>query len=202
MITLKSKREIELMDKAGTIVALVHKKLKEVIVPGISTAQIDKICEEVIRENGGTPSFKGLYDFPGAVCTSVNDILVHGIPSHSVILKDGDIITVDVGACYKGYHGDSAWTYPVGNVKESTLELLKVTEEALYKGLEMAKPGNRVGDISNAIQTYVEEHGYSTPIEYTGHGVGKKVHEDPYVPNVGKPHTLELLKPEIGRAHV
>ena len=117
MITLKSKREIELMDKAGTIVALVHKKLKEVIVPGISTAQIDKICEEVIRENGGTPSFKGLYDFPGAVCTSVNDILVHGIPSHSVILKDGDIITVDVGACYKGYHGDSAWTYPVGNVK-------------------------------------------------------------------------------------
>lgn len=195
MITLKSKREIELMDKAGTIVALVHKKLKEVIVPGISTAQIDKICEEVIRENGGTPSFKGLYDFPGAVCTSVNDILVHGIPSHSVILKDGDIITVDVGACYKGYHGDSAWTYPVGNVKESTLELLKVTEEALYKGLEMAKPGNRVGDISNAIQTYVEEHGYSTPIEYTGHGVGEKVHEDPYVPNVGKPHTLELLKP-------
>lgn len=174
MITLKSKREIELMDKAGTIVALVHKKLKEVIVPGISTAQIDKICEEVIRENGGTPSFKGLYDFPGAVCTSVNDILVHGIPSHSVILKDGDIITVDVGACYKGYHGDSAWTYPVGNVKESTLELLKVTEEALYKGLEMAKPGNRVGDISNAIQTYVEAHGYSTPIEYTGHGVGKK----------------------------
>lgn len=195
MITLKSKREIELMDKAGTIVALVHKKLKEVIVPGISTAQIDKICEEVIRENGGTPSFKGLYDFPGAVCTSVNDILVHGIPSHSVILKDGDIITVDVGACYKGYHGDSAWTYPVGNVKESTLKLLKVTEEALYKGLEMAKPGNRVGDISNAIQTYVEEHWYSTPIEYTGHGVGKKVHEDPYVPNVGKPHTLELLKP-------
>lgn len=195
MITLKSQREIELMDRAGTIVALVHKKLREVIKPGISTAQIDKICEEVIRENGATPSFKNLYGFPGAVCTSVNEILVHGIPNHSTILKDGDIITVDVGACYKGYHGDSAWTYTVGNVKQSTLDLLRVTEDALYKGLEKAMPGNRIGDIASAIETYVESYGYSTPIEYTGHGIGKNVHEDPYVPNVGKPHTLEFLKP-------
>ncbi|MDO4500421.1 MAG: type I methionyl aminopeptidase [Erysipelotrichaceae bacterium] len=193
MITLKSKREIELMDRAGTVVALVHKRLKEVIVPGITTKEIDQICEEVIRENGCTPSFKGLYGFPGSVCTSINEVLVHGIPDNRV-LKDGDIISVDVGACYKGYHGDSAWTYAVGTVNEEAQRLMQITEEALYKGLEMVKPGNRVGDISNAIQTYVESNGYSTPIEYTGHGIGKKVHEDPYVPNVGKAHSMELLK--------
>lgn len=193
MISLKSKREIELMDKAGTVIALVHKRLREEIKPGMTTKQVDKICEEVIRENGCTPSFKGLYGFPGAVCTSVNEMLVHGIPGNE-ILKDGDIISVDVGACYKGYHGDSAWTYMVGNVKPEVQELCKVTEEALYEGLKQVKPGNRIGDISNAIQTYVEAHGYSTPIEYTGHGIGKAVHEDPYVPNVGKPHTGAILK--------
>ena len=193
MITLKSSREIELMDRAGTVVALVHKHLKEIIKPGISTLQIDRICEEIIRDNGCTPSFKNLYGFPGAVCVSVNEVLVHGIPDHT-ILKDGDIVTVDVGACYKGYHGDSGWTYAVGEIKPEVRKLLEVTEDALYKGLEQAKPGNHIGDIANAIQTYVESFGYSTPIEYTGHGIGKKVHEDPNVPNVGKPHTLELLK--------
>ena len=111
-----------------------------------------------------------------------------------MVFHDGDIISIDVGACYKGYHGDSAWSYAVGNVDQKALDLLRVTEEALYKGLEQVKPGNRVGDIANAIQTYVEAHGYSCPIEYTGHGIGKQVHEDPYVPNVGKPHSLELLK--------
>ena len=193
MITLKSSREIELMDRAGTVVALVHKHLKEIIKPGISTLQIDRICEEIIRDNGCTPSFKNLYGFPGAVCVSVNEVLVHGIPDHT-ILKDGDIVSVDVGACYKGYHGDSGWTYAVGEIKPEVRKLLEVTEDALYKGLEQAKPGNHIGDIANAIQTYVESFGYSTPIEYTGHGIGKKVHEDPNVPNVGKPHTLELLK--------
>lgn len=181
------------MDRAGTVVALVHKHLKEIIKPGISTLQIDRICEEIIRDNGCTPSFKNLYGFPGAVCVSVNEVLVHGIPDHT-ILKDGDIVTVDVGACYKGYHGDSGWTYAVGEIKPEVRKLLEVTEDALYKGLEQAKPGNHVGDIANAIQTYVESFGYSTPIEYTGHGIGRKVHEDPNVPNVGKPHTLELLK--------
>ena len=194
MISIKSQREIELMDKAGTIVALVHKKMSEVIKPGITTKEIDRICEKVIRDNGATPSFKGLYGFPGSVCTSINDMLVHGIPDNTM-LKDGDIITVDVGACYKGYHGDSAWTYKVGNVTdEKTLKLLEVTEQALYKGLEQVKPGNTVGDIANAIQTYVESFGFSCPIDYTGHGIGKAVHEDPSVPNVGKPHTLEKLK--------
>ena len=182
------------MDKAGTVVALVHKALKEAIKPGITTLQIDRICEEVIRDNGCTPSFKNLYGFPGAVCTSVNEVLVHGIPDHT-ILKDGDIITVDVGACYKGYHGDSGWTYAVGEIRPEVRKLLEVTEESLYKGLEQARPGNHIGDIANAIQSYVESFGYSLPIEYTGHGIGRSVHEDPYVPNVGKPNTLELLKP-------
>lgn len=193
MISLKSSREIELMDRAGTVVAMVHKRLKEEIKPGITTKHIDQICEEVIRENGCTPSFKGLYGFPGSVCTSVNEVLVHGIPG-SQILKNGDIISVDVGACYKGYHGDSAWTFLVGDVDEKTRDLCRVTEEALYRGLEQVRPGNRIGDISWAIQSYVEAHGYSCPIEYTGHGIGKSVHEDPYVPNVGKPHTGPILK--------
>lgn len=193
MISLKSSREIELMDRAGTVVALVHKRLKEEIKPGMTTKRIDQICEEVIRENGCTPSFKGLYGFPGSVCTSVNEVLVHGIPG-SQILKNGDIISVDVGACYKGYHGDSAWTFLVGDVDEKTRDLCRVTEEALYRGLEQVRPGNRIGDISWAIQSYVEAHGYSCPIEYTGHGIGKSVHEDPYVPNVGRPHTGPILK--------
>lgn len=193
MISLKSSRETELMDRAGTVVALVHKRLKEEIKPGMTTKHIDQICEEVIRENGCTPSFKGLYGFPGSVCTSVNEVLVHGIPG-SQILKNGDIISVDVGACYKGYHGDSAWTFLVGDVDEKTRDLCRVTEEALYRGLEQVRPGNRIGDISWAIQSYVEAHGYSCPIEYTGHGIGKSVHEDPYVPNVGRPHTGPILK--------
>lgn len=194
MISIKSPREIALMEEAGKVVARVHKRLAQDIKPGMTTRQIDKICEEVIRENDCTPSFKGLYGFPGAVCVSVNEVLVHGIPSNAII-KDGDIVTVDVGACYKGYHGDSGWTYKVGEVKDKkTLDLLKVTEESLYEGLKQVKPGNRIGDISHAIQSYVEAHGYSIPIEYTGHGIGKQVHEDPYVPNVGQPHTGPILK--------
>ena len=194
MISIKSPREIELMDIAGSIVAKVHKKMKEVIKPGISTLELDRIAEKVIRDNDATPSFKNYQGFPSAICASINDTLVHGIPDHT-ILKDGDIITIDVGACYKGYHGDSVWTYTVGDVKDpKVLELLKVTEESLYLGLEQAKPGNHVGDIANAIQTYVESFGFSLPEEYTGHGIGRSVHEDPYVPNVGKPGTLQLLK--------
>lgn len=194
MITIKSPREIELMDHAGTVVALVHQRLKDVIKPGISTYEIDKIAEEVMRENGCTPSTKGYQGFPAATCTSVNDMLVHGIPDKHTILKDGDIITVDVVTCYKGYHADSGWSYAVGNVKQEVLDFMKVTEESLYQGLEQVKPGNKIGDISNAIQTYVEARGYSLPIEYTGHGIGKSIHEEPYVPNVGKPNTLETLK--------
>lgn len=194
MISLKSPREIEMMNHAGTIVALVHKRMKEIIKPGISTYEIDKEAEKVIIENGGTPSTKGYQGYPAATCTSVNDMLVHGIPDKHTILKDGDIITVDVVVCYKGYHADSGWSYPVGNVAQEVLDFMKVTEQSLYLGLEQIKPGNKIGDIANAIQTYVEEKGYSLPIEYTGHGIGKSIHEDPYVPNVGKANTLETLK--------
>ena len=170
MISIKSPREIELMREAGAIVARVHKKMKEVIKPGISTLEINRIAEEVIRQNGATPSFKNYQGFPCAVCTSVNDMLVHGIPDHTILI-DGDIITVDVGACYKGYHGDSGWTYAVGNVAPEVLKLMEVTEESLYKGLEQVKPGNHVGDISNAIETYVKSFGYGVPADYTGHGI-------------------------------
>ena len=193
MISIKSPREIELMAEAGAIVARVHKKMAEIIKPGISTLEINRIAEQVIRENGATPSFKNYQGFPAAVCTSVNDMLVHGIPDHT-ILKDGDIITVDVGACYKGYHGDSGWTYAVGNVDEKVLKLMEVTKESLFLGLAQVKPGNHIGDISNAIQTYVESFGYGLPADYTGHGIGRSVHEDPYVPNVGKAGTMEVLK--------
>jgi methionyl aminopeptidase len=193
MISIKSNREIQLLKEAGRIVALVHKKMAEVVKPGISTEELDRIAEEVIRANGATPSFKGYQGFPGSICASINNMLVHGIPDKRV-LRDGDIISIDVGACYKGYHGDSAWTYAVGNVSEEHLKLMEVTHNALFEGLKQVKPGNRVGDISNAIQTYVESFGYSLPIEYTGHGVGKHLHEDPAIPNVGRKGTLEVLK--------
>ncbi len=193
MITIKSPRELEFMREAGRIVGLCHQKMAEVIKPGISTRELDRICEEIIRANGATPSFKGYEGFPSTVCASINNMLVHGIPDHR-ILRDGDIITVDIGACYKGYHGDSGWTYAVGNVSEEHLKLMKVTHDALFKGLEQVKPGNHVGDISHAIQEYVESFGYSLPIDYTGHGIGKVVHEDPAIPNVGRAGTAELLK--------
>jgi len=185
MITIKDSREIELMKHAGHIVGLVHQKMAEVIRPGVTTKEINDICEKVIRDQGATPSFLNLYGFPGAVCTSVNDVVVHGIPS-DYVLKDGDIISVDVGACWKGYHGDSAWTYAVGHASDDVKHLMKVTEESLYAGLAQVKPGNRVGDISHAVQEYLESHGCSTPRDYTGHGIGTEVHEDPNVPNWGK----------------
>ena len=186
MIVTKDHREIELMKEAGRIVALVHQKLKEVIVPGITTKEIDEICEKVIRENNATPSFLHLYGFPNSVCTSINEVVVHGIPSDRV-LKDGDIISVDVGACFKGYHGDSAWTYAVGQISDEAKHLMEVCEASLYEGLKQVKPGNRLSDISHAIQVYLEDHGCSTPRDYTGHGIGTAVHEDPSVPNYGTP---------------
>jgi len=193
MIVTKNQREIELMREAGRIVALVHDTLKNVIKPGITTQEIDEICEKVIRDAGATPSFLHLYGFPNAVCTSINEVVVHGIPSDRK-LKDGDIISVDVGACYKGYHGDSAWTYAVGQISEDAARLMKVTEESLYAGLAQVKPGNRLSDISHAVQTYLEEHGCSTPRDYTGHGIGTDVHEDPAVPNYGAPGRGPRLK--------
>lgn len=184
MITYKSKRELEYMREAGRIVALCHQAIKATIRPGLSTNDLNKIVEDVIINNGATPSFKGYGGFPAAACVSVNEVVVHGIPSKR-ILKDGDIVSVDIGANYKGYHGDSAWTYAVGEVSEEAKRLMKIAEESLYEGLKFAKAGNRLGDISNAIGNYIYDHGYSTPMDFSGHGIGTQLHEDPSVPNMG-----------------
>lgn len=193
MVTTKSPREIDYMKEAGRIVGMAHEAVAKAIKPGITGKQIDKIVEDVIVANHATASFKGLYDFPAATCISVNSVLVHGIPSN-VKLKNGDIVSVDIGACYHGYHGDSAWTYAVGHIDKATQELLDVTKQSLFEGLKMAKAGNRVTDISNAIGNYVFEHGYSIPQDYAGHGVGTSVHEDPTVPNFGPAGHGILLK--------
>ena len=185
MITRRNKAEIELLRQAGKIVALTHEFLKPHIKAGISTKELDEMAEKFIRSQDAIPSFKGYGGFPCSICTSINDVLVHGIPNSKNILKEGDIISIDIGANYKGYHGDSAWTYAVGKVSEEAMELMRVTEESLYKGLEQIKPGKRISDISNAIQTFVEDHGYGVPRDYTGHGVGTNLHEDPIVPNFG-----------------
>lgn len=185
MIIYKNEEEIKLLRVAGKIVAKTHEYLKPYIKPGISTKELDKLAEKFILSQGATCSFKGYQGFPGAICTSVNDVLVHGIPSDDVILKDGDVITLDIGACYRGYHGDSAWTYAVGNVSDEAKRLMEVSEKSLYIGLEQVKPGNRISDIGHAIQVYLEGNGYGVPRDYTGHGVGKDIHEDPIIPNYG-----------------
>lgn len=193
MITSKSKREIDLMRKAGEIVALAHQAVAEVIRPGITTGELDRIVEKVIREHQATPSFKGYNGFPAAICASVNEVLVHGFPS-KYALKEGDIISVDIGACYKGYHGDSAWTYAVGEVSEEAKHLMEVTKQSLYEGLKMVKAGVHLSDISNTIGEYVYSYGYSVPYEYTGHGIGANLHEDPAIPNYGPKGKGPILK--------
>ena len=184
MITLKSKREIELLKEAGHIVYLTHQYLRPHIKAGIKTKELDRLAEEFIRSKGATPSFKGYEGFPSTLCISINDEVVHGFPSDRV-LQDGDIISIDIGACYKGYHGDSAWTYTVGEVSDDAKYLLKHTEKALYEGIKQAKVGNRIGDISYAVEKYATEHNLGVVKELVGHGVGTSVHEAPDVPNYG-----------------
>lgn len=193
MIITKAPREIDIMRKAGQIVARTHKELQAHIRPGITTGQLDAIAERYIRSQGATPSFKGYNGFTGSVCASVNEELVHGIPGDRV-LQDGDIISIDIGAEYNGYHGDSAWTYPVGTISEETKRLLDVTEESLYKGLERAKAGVHLTDISHAIQSHVEAANFSVVREYVGHGVGQNLHEDPQIPHYGPPGKGPRLK--------
>ncbi|WP_216831069.1 type I methionyl aminopeptidase [Alkalihalobacterium elongatum] len=194
MIICKTEREIAIMREAGKIVALTHQELKKHIQPGITTKELDNIAEKLIRSYDAVPSFKGYNGFTGSICASVNEELVHGIPGKRV-LKAGDIISIDIGAQYNGYHGDSAWTYAVGEIAESDQKLMDVTETSLYKGLEEAKPGERLSNISHAIQTYVEAHGYSVVREYVGHGVGQNLHEDPQIPHYGPPGKGPRLKP-------
>ncbi|MFQ9924024.1 MAG: type I methionyl aminopeptidase [Beduini sp.] len=186
MIITKNQREIDLMREAGRIVALVHQKMAEVIRPGITTLELNAIAEKIILDHGAKPSFKNYNGFPASICTSINEQIVHGIPS-KYALKEGDIISIDVGACYKGYHGDSAWTYAVGDISDEAKRVMEATKGSLFAGLAMVKPGNRLSDISHAVEVYLKEHGCTTPLEYTGHGVGSALHEDPAVPNYGAP---------------
>jgi len=187
MIVIKNESEIELMVKAGEVTADILKELPSVIKPGMSTRELDKWIEDFILRNDMKPAFKGYGGFPATACISVNEELIHGIPSKKTILKEGDIVTVDLGTIYKGYYSDAARTYPVGKISEEKQKLIKVAEESFFEGLKYCKKGNRIGDISHAIQEYVESFGFSIIRDYTGHGVGTDLHEDPAVPNYGKP---------------
>ena len=193
LIKIKSDREIELLKKAGNIVYLTHQYLKPYIKEGITTKELDTLAEEFILSQGATPSFKGYNGFPGSICASINNQVVHGIPGKTK-LKKGDIISIDIGACYKGYHGDSAWSYPVGEIDDDKKYLLEHTEKSLYKGLEQVKPGNRIGDIGYAIEKYATKYNLGVVKELVGHGVGSKLHEEPDVPNYGKQGTGPILK--------
>jgi methionyl aminopeptidase len=194
MIIVKSEVELELMREAGRIVAETHRLLSQAIRPNITTKELDKIAEDYIRSQGATPSFKGYNGFTGSICASVNEELVHGIPGPRK-LKEGDIISIDIGAQYKGYHGDSAWTYGVGEISETAKRLLEVTEKSLYAGLAEAKPDARLFTISHAIQKVAEDAGFSIVREYVGHGVGADLHEEPQIPNYGLPDKGPRLKP-------
>ena len=188
-IIIKSPREIALIKDAGKIIIDLFDILKENTLPGKSTWELAKIAGDFIRSRGAIPSCKNYEGYPGEICVSVNDTLVHGIPSKKIILKEGDIVSYDVLVTKNGYTADACRTYPVGKVTEEALNLIKVTEEAFFVGVKEVKPNNRIGDISNAIEKYVESFGYSLTDEFGGHGVGREVHEDPLIPNVGKPHT-------------
>ncbi|MGG1519923.1 type I methionyl aminopeptidase [Paenibacillus oryzisoli] len=194
MIICKSEVELDLMREAGRIVAETHRLLSRAIRPNITTKELDQIAEEFIRSQGAIPSFKGYNGFPGSICASVNEELVHGIPGPRK-LAEGDIISIDIGAQYKGYHGDSAWTYPVGEISETAQRLLQVTEQSLYRGIAEAKPDVRLYTLSHAIQTCIEDAGFSVVIEYVGHGIGTDLHEEPQIPNYGIPDKGPRLKP-------
>ncbi len=194
MIYLKTDEEIELMRASNRLVGMTLGEIAKWIQPGVATLKLDKIAEEFIRDHGGVPGFKGYGGFPYTLCISENDKVVHGFPS-SFELRDGDIISVDCGVVLNGFNGDSAYTFPVGDVSEDVLRLLKTTKESLYLGIESALAGKRVGDIGSTIQDYCEKHGYSVVRELCGHGIGKKLHEDPEVPNYGKRGTGPILKP-------
>ena len=185
MIHYKTEEEIGLIKNSSLLVAKTHAEIAGMIKPGINTLALDKIAEEFIRDNGGVPAFKGYGGFPNTLCMSPNDQVVHGIPN-ARILEDGEILSVDCGVVMNGYFGDSAYTYEVGNVDTETKKLLKVTKESLYKGIEMAVSGNRIGDIGYAIQKHAENFGYAVVRELVGHGVGKNLHESPEVPNYGR----------------
>ncbi len=193
MIELKSNREIELIKESCRIVALVYKAIEEAIKPGISTMELDRIAEKVMRDNGAIPAQKGyphyekgVPDFPSSICASINDEVIHGIPSNRVHLKEGDVVSIDTVALKNGYNGDAARTFIVGKGSKEAEKLVEVTRKAFFEGIKFAKPGFRIGDISHAIGEFVEKHGYSVVREFQGHGIGREMHEDPGIPNYGK----------------
>ena len=194
MVTIKSQREIELMREACRIAYLTQKEIENAIKPGITTKQLDEIAEKVILQNGGIPAekgypspYKGVRNFPGSICASVNDEVIHGIPSKKVYLKEGDIISIDLVVEKNGFNGDCARTYAVGNISDSTKNLINVTKQAFFEGIKFAKKGNRTGDISYAIGEYIHKNGYSVVRDFQGHGIGRQMHEEPGIPNYGKP---------------
>lgn len=193
MIIIKSEREIMLMREAGRIVAKVFDELRPFIVPGVTTQEISSKAEEIIRHAGGIPASKGYGGFPGAICTSVNDVIVHGIPDKRR-LKEGDIVSCDVVVTYQGYNGDACRTFAVGKISPEAERLIRVTEECLECGLQFVRPGAHLSDISAAIQKHAEENGYSLVREFTGHGIGREMHEDPPIPNYGEPGHGPILK--------
>jgi len=186
LITVKSKQELAYMREAGRIVALTFAQIGKVIKPGVTTGELNRLAEDFILARGGRPAFKGLYGFPASICTSVNEEVVHGIPGLRK-LDNGDIISIDIGVEINGYYGDGAVTFAVGEIGEEAARLLRVTEEALYAGIAKARAGYRLSDISHAIQAYVESRGYSVVRDYVGHGIGRSMHEEPQVPNFGRP---------------
>ena len=186
MIIIKNSEQIALMKKAGRITAEALLLARDVIRPGISTKEIDRKIHDFILRNDATPSFLGYGGFPGSACISINDQVIHGIPSDKVIIKEGDIVKIDVGARYRGYNGDSARTFAVGKVSDEALRLISVTEQSFYEAMKVAKAGNRIGDIGHAIEDFVISNGFSIVREYTGHGVGAELHEEPSIPNYGR----------------
>ena len=187
MIIIKNHKEIDLMRRAGRITAEALLVARDIIRPGISTKEVDDKIRQYIERCGATPSFLGYNGFPGSACISINNQVIHGIPSKDVIIKDGDIVKVDVGARYRGYNGDSARTYAVGKVSDEALRLIRVTEESFYEALKVMKAGNRIGDIGHAVESFVISNGFSVVKAFVGHGLGKDLHEEPEIPNYGKP---------------
>ena len=200
MIILKTSEEIELISRAGHIVAECQKVLMRELKPGMTTLDLDVLTETCIRDFGGTPAFKGYRNFPKSLCASINDEVVHGIPTKKRILNEGDIIGLDVGAIVEGFYGDGAVTVSVGEIEAPVRQLIDVTRDALSKGLEQAIVGNRLSDISFAIQSHVEQHGFSVVRDFVGHGIGRQLHEEPQVPNYGKPGQGPRLKPGMALA--
>lgn len=194
-VPLKTPDEIDAMAEAGRLSAKALRKVGEAVKPGVSTAELDEIAETLIHEEGGIPAFKGYGGFPGTICASINDEIVHGIPSKQRILQEGDIISIDTGAIVDGWVGDNAWTYGVGTIDPSWEELLATTEESLWAGIAAAQSGNRLGDIGHAVQKVAERAGYGVVREYAGHGIGRVMHEEPTVRNYGRPHTGLVLQP-------